>query len=157
MLPVNTTITKPAWTWDGNLETPTVSPSILTKGERKGVTFVCHSYLKAGVFEFLTDCTHALVGQKVLIPDLPDWVLREDNKMTEEDQAAKDAAGITGEPGKDLSAEAEAADAQTRENASPASTGEDAAPGTRHNPEDRSVETLGDISAGEKAEDATTE
>lgn len=69
MLPVNSpNINKPSWDFDGNLDAPTLSPSILTKGYSR-----CHSFLKAGVFEFLSDCDHPLVGQKVPIPDLPKW------------------------------------------------------------------------------------
>lgn len=70
-LPVNVTedIGKPSWTWDGNLETPTLSPSILSQGYCR-----CHSFLRNGVFEFLDDCDHPLAGQKVPIPDLPKWV-----------------------------------------------------------------------------------
>jgi len=74
MLPVNTTEASPAWDWDGNLEAPTISPSIKTEG-REG--YVCHSFLKAGIFEFLSDCTHEYVNQHVPIPDLPDWVIEE--------------------------------------------------------------------------------
>lgn len=74
MLPVNTTEHSPSWDWDGNLEAPTLTPSILTKW--MGTT-VCHSFLRAGVFEFLGDCTHALAGQSVPIPDLPDWFIEE--------------------------------------------------------------------------------
>lgn len=81
MLPVNSTRTSPAWEWDGNIEAPTLSPSILTRtyrceGEAR-VDLVCHSYLKAGVIEFLGDCTHSLAGQHVPLPDLPDWFRRE--------------------------------------------------------------------------------
>jgi len=76
MLPVNTELTKPAWTWDGNLELPTISPSILTKYKKLDeVEFICHSFLNAGLFDFLGDCTHSLVGQKVPIPDLPTWIV----------------------------------------------------------------------------------
>jgi hypothetical protein len=35
----------------------------------------CHSFLKAGVWEFLTDSAHKLAGQKVPMIPLPDWVL----------------------------------------------------------------------------------
>jgi len=70
ILPVNTNGTKsPSWEWDGNLDEPTLSPSILTHS-----LGVCHSYLKAGVFQFLSDCTHELAGTSVPIPDLPEWV-----------------------------------------------------------------------------------
>lgn len=74
MLPVNSPhIDKPSWDWDGNLEFPTLTPSILTRGGHLGKNGVCHSFLKNGVFVFLTDCTHDLVGQNVLMPDLPTW------------------------------------------------------------------------------------
>ena len=77
MLPVNAPeIEKPSWDWDGNLDAPTLSPSILTRGGSGGSSAVCHSFLKAGVFEFLTDCTHDLAGKKVPIPDLPDWAVK---------------------------------------------------------------------------------
>lgn len=78
MLPVNAPgIDKPSWEWDGNLESPTLSPSILTREGVLGKNGVCHSFLKAGVFEFLTDSTHPLSGQKVSLPDLPDWAVRD--------------------------------------------------------------------------------
>jgi len=81
MLPVNATPeqqaafpNKPFWTWDGNLEVPTLSPSILTG---RGTENICHSFLTAGVFNFLTDCTHALAGTQVPMPDLYSWVTEE--------------------------------------------------------------------------------
>jgi hypothetical protein len=77
MLPVNSPhIEKPSWEWDGNLESPTLSPSILTRGGALGKDGVCHSFLKNGVFEFLTDSTHSLSGQQVPLPDLPDWAVK---------------------------------------------------------------------------------
>lgn len=74
MLAVNTNIYSPSWTWDGNLEAPTLSPSILTG---KGTDKICHSYLKEGIFQFLGDCNHSLVNQHVPMPDLPDWFIKE--------------------------------------------------------------------------------
>jgi hypothetical protein len=86
MLPVNSTEKAPSWDWDGNLESPTLSPSILTHtapysetGEPLGI---CHSFLTNGVFTFLDDCTHSLAGQLVPMGDLPDWDMFND----EEDQ-----------------------------------------------------------------------
>lgn len=76
MLPVNTTEHTPSWDFDGNLDAPTLSPSILT-GKESPSRGVCHSYLRAGVFEFLSDSTHSLAGQKVPMPDLPDWFTKE--------------------------------------------------------------------------------
>lgn len=75
MLPVNCNAGgKPTWTWDGNLDAPTLSPSILT---RWGNDKVCHSYLRAGVFEYLDDSTHQYAGQKVPMPELPEWLIHD--------------------------------------------------------------------------------
>ena len=74
MLPVNSPNHSPSWDWDGNLSSPTLSPSILTKYSEGDEVRVCHSFLKAGIFEFLGDCTHSLAGQHAPMPDLPDWV-----------------------------------------------------------------------------------
>lgn len=67
---------RPVWDWDGNLEAPTLSPSILTKSSWKGEETICHSYMHAGVMEFLGDCTHAYANQHVPLPPLPDWAVR---------------------------------------------------------------------------------
>jgi hypothetical protein len=70
------------WDFDGNVESPTVTPSLLVTMriggdgpdayERK-----CHSYITGGQWVFLTDSDHALAGQTVPLPPLPDWVARE--------------------------------------------------------------------------------
>ena len=70
ILPVNADIDKPSWDWDGNLEAPTLHPSILTTPHDGPL---CHSFLRAGVFEFLPDSQHSMSGTSVPIPDLPDW------------------------------------------------------------------------------------
>lgn len=76
MLPVNSPNKSPSWDWDGNLEAPTLSPSILTHAS--GRQPQCHSFLKAGVFQFLSDCTHDLKDQFVPMPDMPDHWAEED-------------------------------------------------------------------------------
>lgn len=85
----------PRWSWNGNAEKPTFTPSILVRGtelsaageldrkrweaagfpSRNGIAFdsvqtVCHSFVTDGRIQFLGDCTHALAGQTV---DLPSW------------------------------------------------------------------------------------
>lgn len=70
MLPVNSPHHSPSWTWNGDLEAVTLSPSILTRGGPDG-SAVCHSFLTDGVFNFLTDCTHSMAGQRVPLPDFP--------------------------------------------------------------------------------------
>lgn len=58
----------PAWGWDKNGDAPTFTPSILVSTHDKKI---CHSFVKAGQIEFLSDCTHALAGQTVPMPDWP--------------------------------------------------------------------------------------
>lgn len=59
------------WTWDGNREAPTVSPSILVHAT--AVSPRCHYFLRGGRLEFCGDSAHALAGQVVELPDWPGW------------------------------------------------------------------------------------
>ena len=87
-----------AWGWNGDADKPTFTPSILVRsghyashykdGDHCWCKFndehpdeplrfkcgVCHSFVTDGRIQFLGDCTHALAGQTV---DLPDWPLDE--------------------------------------------------------------------------------
>lgn len=79
------------WTWNQSLESPTVSPSILVRsghyvdghsgdcwcnfkerfGNEPGFQCRrCHSFVKEGQIQFLDDCSHALKGQTVPLPDI---------------------------------------------------------------------------------------
>lgn len=58
-----------SWGWDGRVEDPTFSPSILVTGGEGGIR--CHSFVTAGVIRFLADCSHRLAGQQVPMPPLP--------------------------------------------------------------------------------------
>jgi hypothetical protein len=82
------------WKWNGDLNLPTFSPSVLVNASKftekgaadykawmvagtpareepfESVPTVCHSYVRNGRIEFLNDCTHALAGKTV---DLPEW------------------------------------------------------------------------------------
>lgn len=76
MLPISGDPAKrPVWGFDGNLEAPTLTPSILTHHSWAGVETTCHSFLNAGVFQFLGDCTHELRDQLVPMPELPQWAV----------------------------------------------------------------------------------
>lgn len=67
------------WTWDGNVEAPTFAPSmnIVVNSpshphhQKDAATSVCHYFLRAGQLQFLGDCTHAMRGRMVQLPDLP--------------------------------------------------------------------------------------
>ncbi|QIL71679.1 ammonia monooxygenase [Diaphorobacter sp. HDW4B] len=67
----------PNWSWNGSLEKPTFSPSVLVTytgadaGRDGAPPAVCHSFVTDGRIQFLGDCTHALAGQTV---DLPEWI-----------------------------------------------------------------------------------
>lgn len=81
--------TNPAggWKWNGDSDKPTLSPSVLVRGTKpmtdeehaaamRGegcptpVPTVCHSFVTDGRIQFLGDCTHALAGQTVDLPEL---------------------------------------------------------------------------------------
>jgi hypothetical protein len=85
----------PRWSFNGNADAPTFSPSVLVRsghfvpgrGQEPGACWCtynaehpddpdpftctcCHSFVTDGRIWFLGDCTHALAGQTV---ELPDW------------------------------------------------------------------------------------
>lgn len=69
------------WDWNGSDESPTFSPSILVHSHPAGSpeygirrTPQCHSFIKDGKIQFLSDCEHELKGQTV---DIPEWKLEE--------------------------------------------------------------------------------
>jgi hypothetical protein len=88
-----------AWGWNGDVDRPTFTPSVLVtsghfaphysaesdtcwctynaeqlaKGE-KPARFACqrcHTFITDGRVQFLGDCTHGLAGQTLDLPDLP--------------------------------------------------------------------------------------
>ena len=89
----------PGWEFNGDFERPTLSPSVLV---RRGhycnnppvpgdcacdfqqrfpdeepwdwPCGVCHSFVRDGRIEFLTDCTHALAGQTVELLEIKDAI-----------------------------------------------------------------------------------
>jgi hypothetical protein len=66
---------KPRWSIFGlENNSPTVSPSILVRGQYR-----CHSFIRDGNIQFLSDCTHNLAGKTV---ELPDW--DEDEKESDD-------------------------------------------------------------------------
>ena len=91
------------WTFNGDFERPTFSPSLRLgpswrmptgwdsdaapknpdgslilgpEGRILGsVEHTCHLFLRDGQLQFLSDCTHELAGKTVQLPDLPEWAL----------------------------------------------------------------------------------
>jgi hypothetical protein len=59
------------WTWNGDVDKPTLKPSIKTTTHGEGgVEIVCHVWLNDGMVQFLDDCTHELRGQTVGLMEL---------------------------------------------------------------------------------------
>ncbi len=58
---------RPRWAWNRSLSKPTLVPSILKRpagGKR------CHSFVRDGIVEFLSDSEHALAGESVeMLPE----------------------------------------------------------------------------------------
>lgn len=84
----------PRWGWNGDVERPTFTPSVLVSWEqgeppattneiaekiRRGeiiqvkVKKICHTFITDGRVQFLSDCTHEFAGQTLDLPDLPGW------------------------------------------------------------------------------------
>jgi hypothetical protein len=84
----------PNWTFNGDANNPTFSPSLLvrsghyaghhkpgddcwctyneqhTEEKVRFTCYVCHSFIRDGKIQFLGDCTHALAGQTVELPEI---------------------------------------------------------------------------------------
>jgi hypothetical protein len=79
------------WAYNGDPKAPTFAPSVLVRWStseppvtpenlvqwkaapwpQTTVEHVCHSFVTDGRIQFLADCTHALAGQTVPLPDFP--------------------------------------------------------------------------------------
>lgn len=56
------------WSWNGDVDKPTLKPSILSDDG----TNRCHTFVNDGRVQFLEDCTHELKGQTADLLDV-DW------------------------------------------------------------------------------------
>lgn len=86
----------PCWGFNGDFEKPTFTPSIRERSghhcwqdgtdpkeclycndpefedDEHKLCYICHSFVREGMIEFLTDCTHRLAGQTVPLKDFED-------------------------------------------------------------------------------------
>lgn len=61
------------WVWNGDTLLTTLRPSLLVHSHERWQeppTPRCHSFVTGGRIYYLNDCTHALAGQTV---DIPEW------------------------------------------------------------------------------------
>jgi hypothetical protein len=86
---------RPVWGWNDSTEKPTFTPSLLVQHDmweppvtpenyeqyranpwkQEKVRYICHSFIRDGKIQFLSDCTHALKDQTV---DIPAWPMTSD-------------------------------------------------------------------------------
>ncbi len=63
---------EPFWGYNGRIQKPTFTPSLLVRwdeGEDRKKKR-CHSFVREGRIEFLSDCTHDLAGKTVDMKDI---------------------------------------------------------------------------------------
>jgi hypothetical protein len=58
----------PNWTWNGDVDKPTLKPSVLSGGGDDMPR--CHSFVNDGKVQFLDDCSHELAGQTLDLLDV---------------------------------------------------------------------------------------
>lgn len=61
------------WTFNGDVEKPTFSPSMLVNATLHAThphMPRCHSFVNNGRIQFLTDCSHDMKGQTVDLPEV---------------------------------------------------------------------------------------
>lgn len=64
------------WHFDGNVEMPSLSPSVKVTKPIGDDSEVCHYFLKNGRFEYLLDCTHKLAGMRIPVVEIPEKFIR---------------------------------------------------------------------------------
>jgi len=79
------------WSFDGNMASPTFTPSVNIRwGKYADPSHVgdpahdrvCHYNITAGRIYYHGDCTHALRGQVVDLPDIPDGKYETSKRLT---------------------------------------------------------------------------
>ena len=54
------------WSFNGNFDKPTLTPSVLVRGtDRAGNPTVCHCHVTDGHIQFCNDCTHDMASKTV--------------------------------------------------------------------------------------------
>jgi len=71
---------QPIWSFDGNMERPTFTPSLLLYRIKTGVDerkTLCHLFVTAGEIDYCGDCPHEYAGRRVPMVDLDSPGIRE--------------------------------------------------------------------------------
>jgi hypothetical protein len=60
-----------SWDWNSDRAKPTFSPSILAKVEFSDrPTKICHFFVTDGSIRYLSDCTHSMAGQTIVMQEV---------------------------------------------------------------------------------------
>lgn len=59
------------WTWNGDVEKPTYSPSFKQSNWQVDRPKTCHYFIADGKLQYCTDSDHAFAGQTIELPDVP--------------------------------------------------------------------------------------
>lgn len=68
------------WTWNGDVNKPTLKPSLLSKTYIGDKEIICHTFITDGKVIFLDDCTHELVGQTLDLLDIEEEYISRNNE-----------------------------------------------------------------------------
>lgn len=62
------------WTFNGDLDKPTFTPSLLVTGylNKENPNGICHSFITNGEIQYLSDSTHAYAGGTIDLPEYGD-------------------------------------------------------------------------------------
>lgn len=55
----------PIWGFNGDVDKPTFTPSVAVLNVTPDGESRCHSFIRNGVIEYLSDCDHALAGRRI--------------------------------------------------------------------------------------------
>lgn len=61
---------EPVWGFNGDVERPTFTPSLLVQWRDKNGPQKCHSFITDGKIRFLGDCTHEHAGKTLDMRDM---------------------------------------------------------------------------------------
>ena len=64
-----------SWQYNGDIYNPTFSPSILTESRGGNIRIILrnHVFIRDGMIQYLSDCTHEYAGKTIPLPRLREW------------------------------------------------------------------------------------
>lgn len=61
---------KDPWKFNYNFDRPIIRPSISVDAGNSNINYKCHSYVEEGFIKYLDDCSHAMKGLSIELPDI---------------------------------------------------------------------------------------